>query len=53
MGRSCSQNGRRKEYFKYLKGKPTGKRFLGRPKRRWGGSIKMNIKERVSIRRMG
>ena len=28
-----------------LTGKPTGKRLLGRPKRRWGDNIRMNLKE--------
>ena len=31
--------------FKILKGKPTGKRLLGRPRRRWEGYIRMDIKE--------
>ena len=30
--------------FNILTGKPTGKRPLGRPMRRWKGNIKMNIK---------
>ena len=39
MGRSCSQNER-----KILRGKPTGKRPLGRPRRRWEDSIRMDLK---------
>ena len=31
--------------FKMLAGKPTGKRPLGRPRRRWEGHIKMGLKE--------
>ena len=31
--------------FKILAGKPTGKRPLGRPRRRWEGNIKMDLKE--------
>ena len=31
--------------FKILTGKPTGKRPLGRPKRRWEDNIRMNLKE--------
>jgi hypothetical protein len=31
--------------FKILSGKPTGKRHLGRPKRRWEDSIRMDLKE--------
>ena len=29
--------------FKILSGKPTGKRPLGRPRRRWEDSIKMDL----------
>ena len=31
--------------FKILTGKPTGKTPLGRPRRRWEDSIRMNFKE--------
>ena len=31
--------------FKILTGKPTGKRFLGRPKRRWEDIIRMDLEE--------
>ena len=31
--------------FKILTGKPTGKRPLGRPRRRWKDNIRMNIEE--------
>ena len=31
--------------FKILTGKPTGKRPLGRPRRRWEDNIKMNLEE--------
>ena len=31
--------------FKILTGKPTGKRPLGRPRRRWEDNIRMDIKE--------
>ena len=31
--------------FKILTGKPTGKRPLGRPMRRWEGNIRMDFKE--------
>ena len=40
MGRSCSQNA-----FKILTRKPTGKRPIGRPRRRWGKNIRMNLKD--------
>ena len=31
--------------FKMLTGKPTGKRPLGRPKRRWEDNIRMDLEE--------
>ena len=31
--------------FKILTGKPTGKRPLGRPRRRWKDYVRMDIKE--------
>ena len=31
--------------FKILTGKPTGKRSLGRPRRRWEGNIRMVLKQ--------
>ena len=31
--------------FKILTGKPTGKRFLGRPRRRWEDNIRMDPEE--------
>ena len=31
--------------FKMLTGKPTGKRPLRRPRRRWGDNIRMDLKE--------
>ena len=39
MGRACSQN---------LTGKPTGKRPLGKPGRRWEDNIRMDLEE-ISI----
>ena len=34
-----------KSAFKILKGKPTGKRPLGRPRRRWEDNIRMDLEE--------
>ena len=31
--------------FKIVTGKPTGKRPLGRPRRRWEGNIRMDLRE--------
>ena len=44
MGRACrSREGR--SAFKILTGKPTGKRPLGRPRRRWEDNIRMYLEE--------
>ena len=45
MGRACSQNGGRLDVFKILTDKPTGKRLLGRPKRRWEDNIKIDLEK--------
>ena len=37
------EEGRR--VFKILRGKPTGKRPLGRPRRRWEDNIRMDLEE--------
>jgi hypothetical protein len=34
-----------KEVYKVLVGKPEGKRQLGRPRRRWGDGIRMDLRE--------
>ena len=39
--------------FKILTGKPTGKRPLGRPRRRWEENIRMNLEEIWEMRRIG
>ena len=36
---------KRRDVYRVLVGKPGGKRQLGRPRRRWEGNIKMNLKE--------
>ena len=38
--------------FKILTGKPTGKRPLGRPRRRWEANIRMDLAD-VSMRAIG
>jgi hypothetical protein len=35
----------RRGVFRFLVGKPEGKRPYGRPRRRWDGNIKMNLQE--------
>ena len=44
MGRACSMEEDRSA-FKILTGKPTGKRPLGRPRRRWVDNIIMDLEE--------
>ena len=43
MGRASSQVGR--SAFKILTGKPTGKRPLGKPRRRWEDNIRIDLEE--------
>ena len=45
MGRSCSQNGGNRSAFKILTGKPTGKRPLGRLRRKWEVNIRMDLED--------
>ena len=44
MVRSCCKNG--ENALKILKSKPTGKRLLGRPNRRWEENYTMDLEER-------
>jgi hypothetical protein len=37
--------GKRKGVYRVVVGRPEGKRPLGRPRRRWGDNIKMDIRE--------
>jgi hypothetical protein len=45
MGRICSTNGEKTNAYRLLKGKPEGKRQLGRPRRKWVDIIKMDLGE--------
>jgi hypothetical protein len=45
MGRACSTNGETRNAYRILVRKPEGKRPLGRPRRRWVHSIKIDLKE--------
>ena len=45
MGRTCSTMEQSRNAYKVLVGKPEGKRPLGRLRRRWEYSIKMDSKE--------
>jgi hypothetical protein len=37
--------GEKRYAYRILVGKPEGKRPLGRPRRRWGDNIKMDLRE--------
>jgi hypothetical protein len=45
MDRACSTNGKKRNAYRILVGKPEGKRSLGRPRCRWVDNIKKNIRE--------
>ena len=42
-GACCTYGWQRRGVYKVLIGKPEGKRPLGRPRRRWEGSTKMDL----------
>jgi hypothetical protein len=46
MGSACSTNWEKRNAYTVLVGKPEGKRPLGRPRRRWVDSIKMDLIEK-------
>jgi hypothetical protein len=37
--------GKERKVYKVLMGKPKGKRPLGRPRRRWEGGVRMDLRE--------
>jgi hypothetical protein len=45
MGRACSTNGEERNAYNILVGNPERKRPLGRPRFRWVGKIKMDLRE--------
>jgi hypothetical protein len=45
ISRVRSTNGERRTAYGILVGKPEGKRLMGRPRRRWLDSIKMDLRE--------
>jgi hypothetical protein len=45
MGRACSTHGEYINTHRSFAGKSEGKRPLGKPKRRWEGNIKMDLRE--------
>jgi hypothetical protein len=47
LGRACSTNREKKNACKILVAEPEVKRPVGRPRRRWGNNIKMDLREIV------
>jgi hypothetical protein len=45
MGSICSKNGKNKNAYMILMGKPEGKRPPARTRNRWEGNIKMDLRE--------
>jgi len=45
MGGTCSTYGKRRGVYRFLMGKPEGRRPLGRPRRRCEDNIKMDVQE--------
>jgi hypothetical protein len=45
MGTVCSPNGEKNNAYRIMVGKPHGRRPLGRPRRRWEDSIKIDLRE--------
>ena len=45
MAPACSQKEEGRSVFKIVIGKPTGKRPLGIPRRRWEDNIRMDLEE--------
>jgi hypothetical protein len=45
MGMACSTNGDKRNAYRILMEKLLGKRSLGRPRRRWVDSIKIDLRE--------
>jgi hypothetical protein len=45
VGRTCGTHGEGRSVYRVLVGRPKGKRPLGRPRRRWEGYIKMDLRE--------
>jgi hypothetical protein len=43
MDRACNTNGRKRNAYRILVGKPEGKRQLGRPTHSWAANIKLDL----------
>jgi hypothetical protein len=45
MRRACSKNGKKRNEYRILLGKPEGKKPLRRPRRKWVENIKMDLRD--------
>jgi hypothetical protein len=45
MDKACRTNGEQRDVYRTFVGKPQGKRPLGRQKRRWVNTIKLDLRE--------
>jgi hypothetical protein len=45
MGKACNTNGEKRNAYRILVGNPEGKIPLGRTRRRWVDSVKMDLRE--------
>jgi hypothetical protein len=45
VGRTCGTNGKERNIYRLLVGKPEGERPLGRPRHEWAYNIKMDLAE--------
>jgi hypothetical protein len=45
MGGACSADREGRGVYRFLVGKPEGKRPVGRPRRRWEDNMKMDLQE--------
>ena len=45
MGWACGAQGRGEGVYRFLVGKPEGKRLLGRHRRRWVDNIRMDLQD--------
>jgi hypothetical protein len=45
MDRACSTNGENGNAYRISVGKPEGQRPLGRPRHRWVGNMKTDVRE--------
>jgi hypothetical protein len=45
MEKACGTHGEKRNAYRVLVGKPEGERLLGRPRRKWEGNVKMDLRD--------